>query len=110
MGAAGEERAAAWYREHGYEVLDRNWRCRTGEIDLVARRARELVFCEVKTRSGDRYGRPFEAVGRAKQLRIRRLAAEWLRSRRPVGGAAYDVRFDVASVVAGRVEIVEGAF
>ncbi|QGG94853.1 YraN family protein [Actinomarinicola tropica] len=107
LGAHGEARAAAWYAEHGYEVLDRNWRCRDGEIDLVLRHGRTAVFCEVKTRRSDAYGVPAEAVTPAKQLRLRRLAARWLHAStwRPA-----EVRFDVAAVLAGRLEVIEAAF
>lgn len=103
--------AAAWYRDRGYQVVDRNWRSRQGEIDLVAARAGEIVFCEVKTRTGTSFGQPFEAVTRTKQLRLRRLAAEYLRLRssRRTGPPA-QVRFDVASVSGGRVDVIEGAF
>ena len=112
LGTAGEDRAERWYVAHGYQVLARNWRSASGEIDLIARRDAQLVFCEVKTRSGTAYGRPYEAVGRAKQLRIRRLAAEWLRAARPGRGPAggFDLRFDVVSVLGDRVEVLEGAF
>jgi putative endonuclease len=106
-GAYGEERAARWYEAHGYEVLDRNWRCRNGELDLVVMKARVLVFCEVKARRSDAYGLPAEAVGRQKQQRIRVLAAKWL------DGASVrprEIRFDVASVLGTRVEVIEGAF
>ena len=93
-------------------MLERNWRCRDGELDLVARRGPTLVFCEVKTRGGTSFGQPFEAVTVSKQNRIRRLAARWLRERRPsLGGyRAETIRFDVASVLAGRLEVLEGAF
>lgn len=107
LGAAGEAMAARWYERNGYEVLDRNWRCRDGEIDLVARRGGVVVVCEVKTRRGTRFGVPAEAVTVAKQRRLRRLAAAWL--------AAHDVRaasvrFDVVSVLDARVEVIEAAF
>jgi putative endonuclease len=75
----------------------------------VARLGSTLVFCEVKTRSATAYGQPFEAVTVIKQRRLRRLAAEWLRRDRPPGGR-FEVRFDVASVRSGVVEIIEGAF
>ncbi|HET9075550.1 MAG TPA: YraN family protein [Acidimicrobiales bacterium] len=111
LGTSGEDRAAAWYEEHGYEVVDRNWRGRAGEIDLVARRGGTLVFSEVKTRSGRSFGEPFEAVTAAKQSRLRKLAAEWLRSRRAsLPPAALDIRFDVVSVIGGRVDVLEEAF
>src|SRR5579862_7984214 len=86
LGSAGEERAARWYREQGYEVIARNWRCELGELDLVARRDREYVFCEVKTRSSTAWGYAEEAVTAAKRARLRRLAGRWLAE----GGASRD--------------------
>jgi putative endonuclease len=86
----------------GFEIVDRNWRCGHGEIDIVARRGRLLVFCEVKTRRTPRWGEPSEAVNFEKRNRLRRLAAEWMHARRP---GAVEVRFDVVSVIvrAGKV-------
>jgi putative endonuclease len=107
LGADGEEVTARWYLERGYTVLARNWRCREGELDLVLALDRTVVFCEVKTRTTDRYGSPFAAVGPAKQLRLRRLAARWLRQEAPFRPDA--VRFDVAGVVGRHVEVVESA-
>lgn len=107
LGARGEALAADWYLAEGYEVLDRNWRCRDGELDLVLRRGRTLVFCEVKTRTTDAFGVPAEAVTHAKQRRIRRLAARWLDEGSVRPG---QIRFDVAAVLAGRLEVIEGAF
>jgi putative endonuclease len=108
LGARGEEAVAAWYRARGYDVLARNWRCREGELDLVAARGRQLVFCEVKTRSSTAFGAPVEAVTPAKQRRLRRLAARWLQDQGSTAGA--EIRFDVASVLAGSVEVLEDAF
>ncbi|HET6964369.1 MAG TPA: YraN family protein [Acidimicrobiales bacterium] len=108
LGAAGEDRVAAWYESRGFEVLARNWRTRQGEIDLVARRAGLVVFCEVKTRTSSAFGEPFEAVTRTKQMRLRRLAAEWLRSVPHRSG--YELRFDVASVRGPSIQVLEGAF
>ena len=105
---AGEQAADDWYIAHGYEVVVRNWRCRDGEIDLIVRRGREFVFCEVKARTTDAFGAPVEAVGRTKQLRLRRLAARWIDEAAPVRPTG--VRFDVVSVLAGVVEVIEGAF
>ena len=107
LGADGEDVVARWYQDRGYTVLARNWRCRAGEIDLVLARRREVVVCEVKTRTNDRFGTPFEAVGRAKQLRLRRLAAQWLQEAAPFRPDS--VRFDVAGVVGRRVRVIEGA-
>jgi putative endonuclease len=111
IGAMGEDAAAAWYRTRGFEVVDRNWRVRGGEIDLVLRRGRTIVFCEVKTRSSHRFGAPVEAVTTTKQRRLRGLAAQWLTAHPSLRG---EVRFDVASVTpAGAipaVTVVEAAF
>jgi putative endonuclease len=107
LGAAGEALAAAWYEANGYEVLDRNWRCREGELDLVVRKQRTIVFCEVKTRTSTRFGTPQEAVTYAKRDKIRRLAAMWLETAplRP-----RQIRFDVAAVLDGEIELIEGCF
>jgi len=108
LGRRGEDLAAAWYADHGYEVLARNWRCRAGELDLIVAQGRLVVFCEVKSRASDRFGAPAEAVTRAKQTRIRRLAARWLEDEAPVRPRA--IRFDVACVLDGSVDVMEGAF
>mgnify|MGYP001027936655 CR=1 FL=1 len=107
LGEHGEDLACRWYVERGYTVLARNWRCRDGELDLVLSRGSQVVFCEVKTRTRDRHGSPFAAVGPAKQARLRRLAARWLREAAPF--RPDEVRFDVAGVVGTRVEVVESA-
>ncbi len=97
-GRRGEDLAADWYTRRGFRVVDRNWRSRRGELDLVVRSGGLLVFCEVKTRSSDRFGTPAEAVTRDKQLRIRRLASEWMAE---ADTHARRVRFDVAAVLLG---------
>jgi putative endonuclease len=107
LGAAGEALAARWYEAEGFEILARNWRCREGELDLVARRGPLVVFCEVKTRRTAAFGVPAEAVTVAKQRRIRVLATRWLRES---GMRAQSLRFDVASVLAGELEMIEAAF
>lgn len=99
LGRDGEELAERLFRNRGFRVLDRNFRCKAGEIDLVVRRGSLVVFCEVKSRRTDRWGEPAEAVGHAKQARLRRLAAVWLRQRRP---GSIDIRFDVVSVIVRR--------
>ncbi len=88
--------------------MARNWRCRTGEIDLIARRPGVVVFCEVKTRSGAAFGSPAEAVTVRKQAQVRRVAGRWLADQ-PAGRGGR-IRFDVAAVVGGRVEILEAVF
>ena len=107
LGAGGEAAVADWYTDHGYEVVARNWRCRAGELDLVVRKGRTFVFCEVKTRTSDAFGMPVEAVTREKQTRVRHLAARWLADA-PLHPT--DIRFDVASVLGDEIEVLEGAF
>ncbi|HWG01849.1 MAG TPA: YraN family protein [Trebonia sp.] len=86
LGQDGEQAAVEYLTGSGFRILDRNWRCADGEIDIVAVERHSLVICEVKTRSGTRYGTPLEAVGRAKRNRLRRLAVQWVN--------AHGVRFD----------------
>ena len=112
LGGSGEDIAAAWYEDRGYRVLDRNWRCREGELDLVVAGDGVVAFCEVKTRRSDAFGAPFEAVTVTKQRRLRVLAARWLDGH-PQRGA--QLRFDVASVYARRgyatrIDVIEAAF
>ncbi len=108
---AGERQAAAWYEQRGYEILARNWRCPEGELDLVARKGATIVFCEVKTRTGSSFGIPAEAVTPAKQARLRRLAGRWLRQDGSgLGAGRALVRFDVACILGGRLEVLEQAF
>ena len=107
LGIRGEDAVAAWYEAEGYEIVARNWRCREGELDLIVRAGRMFVFCEVKSRSSTAFGAPVEAVTRQKQARLRRLAARWLED---APTRAREIRFDVASVLNGVVEIVPGAF
>lgn len=97
FGEYGERLAARYLQEQRIDVLDTNWRCELGELDIVARDGRTLVFCEVKTRSSTAYGAPVEAVGRAKAARIHRLAARWMTEREARAGA---LRFDIVSVLA----------
>lgn len=86
----------------------RNWRCRDGELDLVLRQGRKIVFCEVKSRTTDAFGTPAEAVTTQKRARIRRLAARYLEEDAPM--RAREIRFDVAAILGGELEIIEGAF
>jgi putative endonuclease len=104
IGRYGEDRAAIYLQDHGYEIIERNWRSRSGEIDLIARHKGRFVFVEVKTRNGSGYGHPFEAITRAKMSRMRRLVAEWCASRQL---PAIRVRLDAISVLitGGRVLI-----
>ena len=96
LGTYGERVAAAHLGRSAWSCSPRNWRCRFGEIDLVARDGSTLVICEVKTRTSSSHGTPVEAVVGRKATRLRRLAAHWLEVH-DVEPAA--VRIDVVSVV-----------
>lgn len=120
LGAHGEDLACAHLERAGYTLIERNGRCgRLGELDVVARHGRCLVFCEVKTRiAGTTAGPagPLDAIGPAKRRRIRRLAAEWLRTRAQEGPRAPWIRFDAIGIVVDRggrllsLDHVEDAF
>jgi putative endonuclease len=106
-----EELAARWYEGQGYEVLERNWRRREGEVDLIARRGATVVFIEVETRATGQYGTGTEPALPAKQRRIRRLAARWLSELTPaVGRSRVEARFDVVSITDGQLDVIENAF
>lgn len=77
VGRRGEQLAAGLLEREGFRVLERNWRCRIGEIDIVAQDGDELVIVEVKSRRGVGFGHPFEAITPVKQARLRRLAGAW---------------------------------
>jgi len=120
LGAHGEDLACGHLERAGYALIERNGRCgRLGELDVVARDGRCLVFCEVKTRvAGATAGPPgpLDAIGPAKRRRIRRLAGEWLRTRDQSGPGAAWIRFDAIGIVVDRqgrllsLDHVEDAF
>lgn len=78
LGRQGEQAAAEYLRRAGLRILDRNWRCAEGEIDIVAVDRRVLVVCEVKTRTDARFGTPLEAITRRKWSRLRLLGVRWV--------------------------------
>ncbi len=96
LGAKGERLAASYLRDCGWEVLERNYRTRLGEIDLVCRDHDTIVFVEVKTRTSSNFARPDESVTRRKQAKLRRLVEEYLLKHRLESS---DVRFDVLGVL-----------
>ncbi|MBW6437915.1 YraN family protein [Actinoplanes hulinensis] len=96
VGAYGERLAARHLQDSGLILLQRNWRCSDGEVDLILRDGDDLVFCEVKTRRTATFGPPAAAVGHRKVRRLRRLAARWLTETGVRGGS---VRFDVVEVM-----------
>jgi putative endonuclease len=112
VGAYGERVAARHLQDLGLVILDRNWRCPDGEVDLILRDGDALVFCEVKTRRTDTYGSPAEAVDARKVRKLRRLAATWLAGARL---GPREIRFDVVEVFpqprgATRVAHIRAAF
>jgi putative endonuclease len=96
VGAYGERVAARFLVEAGLVVLERNWRCPLGEIDIVARDGQCLVVCEVKTRSSAAFGHPLEAVSAAKAARLRKLALAWVEAR---GVRPREIRIDLVAVL-----------
>lgn len=110
-GRAGEELAAAYLQAVGYRLLERNYRCRFGEIDIVAEEGGTLVFAEVKSRRSEAYGEPQLAVGIQKQKKLSRVALHYLSERRLRSRCA---RFDVVAVkllpVESRIELIRNAF
>ena len=107
-GSQAERRARAHYRLRGYRILDTNVWIAGYEIDLVVRRGQSLVFCEVKSKSGPRFGDPLEMVTPEKQRRLRVAAQAWL-ARHP-DHAHCRMRFDVVAERAGQLRRLEAAF
>jgi putative endonuclease len=103
LGARGERIAEQHLVRRGLTVLDRNWRCRQGEIDLVLRDGDEVVFVEVKTRSSVAFGHPLEAITAAKLARLRRLAGAWCEAHPDADGSRPGrIRIDAVAVIAPR--------
>ena len=107
VGAEGERSASEYLTRKGARILEANYRRPTGEIDLIARQGRTLLFVEVKRRASLRYGRPAEAVNRAKQLHILRTALLYLQEN---GLEDASVRFDIIEVLPGEIRHIENAF
>ena len=107
-GAAVERRAALHYLLRGYRILDRNAWVGGYELDLVVRRGRRLVFCEVKAKTSDRFGDPFAMVGPEKQRRLRQAAETWLAARPALDGL--EPSFEVVAMRDGRLERLANAF
>ncbi|MGB3770829.1 MAG: YraN family protein [Rhodococcus sp. (in: high G+C Gram-positive bacteria)] len=112
LGRSGEDAAADYLTTAGLQIIVRNWRCRYGEVDIIAADGDTIVFVEVKTRSGRGFGTPAEAVTPVKAQRIHRLAGVWLAEQR---GPWVPVRFDVVEVIIAhgegpRLTHLSGAF
>jgi putative endonuclease len=96
LGRRGEDAAAEYLAKLGWTILDRNWRCRDGELDIVAHDGRRHVVCEVKTRRSARFGDPLEAITPEKAARLRRLAWQWAAAHGVAGGR---MRVDVLGLI-----------
>jgi putative endonuclease len=111
VGKAGEEAAVQYLCQHGYQILERNYRCRFGEIDLIARDGRTLAFVEVKTRRSQRYGPAATAVTLEKQRHLIKASQVYLIQRKKVNEFC---RFDVVTVAMDaqqpRIELIKDAF
>jgi putative endonuclease len=103
-----ERRAAWWYRLRGYRILGANVWVGGYELDVIARRGRTLIFCEVKSKSGPRFGDPLEMITREKIRRIRRAATVWLAQNKEHGCCR--VHFDVVVERAGKLQRIAQAF
>ena len=116
-GKWAEDLVSRWYEQHGYVIVARNWRCKRGELDVVACKDSVLVVCEVKARASNAFGTPAEAVTPAKQLKVRRATADFRTSMRRSNDSlaslvniARAVRFDVACVLGTQLEMLEDIF
>ena len=117
LGARGEQIAINYLRNRGYRILEHNYRNRLGEIDIIARQGSELVFVEVKTRSDNLFGSPFDSVTAAKQRQLSKVALEYLSKHNCLD---YPARFDVVGILLmennetcfrdARIELVQNAF
>lgn len=108
LGSRYEEKAAEELKLRGYQILEKNYRCRTGEIDLIARKDGILIFAEVKYRAIENSGYPEEAVGIQKQKKISKAAAWYLTERRM--SLETPCRFDVVTILGENIRIYENAF
>ena len=110
-GKKGEDIAAACLQKEGYRIVERNYRCRYGEIDIIAMDVGDIVFIEVKSRKSDNFGSPEEAVGTTKQKKISRVALNYLREK---GLADHNARFDIVAIrfmpQGNRVKLIRNAF
>ncbi len=108
MGTAYEKLAGVYLEQQGYEILEYNFRCRQGEIDIIARDGRYLVFVEVKYRADNAAGNPLEAVTAAKQRTISKVASYYCLTH---GYGTYTpCRFDVAAILGEQIKVIQNAF
>jgi len=107
IGATAEERAADALYRRGYQVIERNYRCKVGELDIVAREGPTLVFVEVRSRQSGTFGSALDAVGWRKQAKVSRVAAYYISVRRPRFETA---RFDVVAITGEEIVVVKDAW
>lgn len=111
LGKRGENSAARYLQKNGYKIIRRGYRCRLGEIDIIAESGNYLIFCEVKTRVNTGYSQPFEALNEKKKRKIKQIASYYSAfvAKRPM-----DIRFDVISIILRgqniEIEHIENAF
>lgn len=110
-GKLGEDIAVDYLKSEGYRIVERNYRCIFGEIDVIAKDKKVLIFVEVRSRRSDRYGSPQESVGRNKRMKISKIALNYLKEKRLLDCHA---RFDVVAVKilpeGNKVELIKNAF
>ena len=107
LGRVGEKKAAEFLKEKGYKILETNHKTHLGEIDIIAEDGEYVVFVEVKTRSGDAFGQPSEAVDRKKQEKYFRVATEYLQRKGKLDAPS---RFDVIEIENGQINHINDAF
>ena len=100
-GKFGESVAALYLEKQGYQVIEKNFRCRLGEVDIICKKNNQIVFVEVKTRTSDQYGAPSEAVTKDKVGKIRKVAALYMMSEKITN---YQVKFDVMEILLNHIE------
>jgi putative endonuclease len=106
-GKRGEDRACQYLRALGYRIVERNFRCKLGELDIIAQDGSTLIFTEVRSRTDSRHGTPLETVTWLKQRRIAQVASYYLSVRQP---RFETCRFDVVGITGDAIEHVKDAF
>ena len=107
VGASAEAAATRLLLERGYRIVERNFRCEAGELDVIARDRDVLVFVEVRSRGNADHGHAAEMIGASKQRQVARVAAYYLAMRDPT----YDeIRFDVVAITGGHAELIQDAW
>lgn len=107
IGAGAEQRAATELQRLGYQIVERNFRCHIGELDIVARERGVLAFVEVRSRADARHGHAAEMVNAAKRIAVSRVAAAYLAMRRPPFTHA---RFDVVAITGSQIDVIRDAW